>query len=85
MGTNKRTEEEQKDLIFDFYSKWQNSITSDCTQTNFLKFYEQVLKWYMDYYKEKTNEIGEEMVKVFKNLVEVFCCFFVRVYGIAVY
>ena len=70
METNKKTEEEQKDLIFDIYLKWQNSTNSDCTQTNFLKFYDQILKWYKNYHPKILNNMGEEIVKVFNKLIE---------------
>jgi hypothetical protein len=53
-----RTEEQQKDLIFDIFSEWQNSTYSDRTQTYFFQLCEQVYKWYKDYRPVKADDMG---------------------------
>jgi len=66
---HKRTEEEQKDLIFDIFSEWRNSTHSDRTQTYFFQLCEQIYKWYKDYRPKQVDSIGLEIATVINNFL----------------
>ena len=70
MKEHKRTEEQQKDLIFDIFSNWQTSTCSDRTQTYFLQLCEQIYKWYKDYRPNKADNMGLEITKVIDNFIK---------------
>ena len=65
-----RTEEQQKDLIFDIFLNWQNSTSSDRTQTYFLQLCEQIYKWYKDYRPQEKDNMGLETTKVIDNFLK---------------
>jgi hypothetical protein len=69
MAVYKKTEEQQKDLIFDIFSQWQNSTYSDRTQTYFLQLCEQIYKWYKDYRPKKADDMGLEISEVINNVM----------------
>jgi hypothetical protein len=64
-----RTEEQQKNLIFDIFSKWQNSMNSDRTQTYFLQLCEQIYKWYKNYHPKEIDDMGMEIANVINNFI----------------
>jgi len=66
---HKRTEEQQKDLIFITFSEWQNSTHSDRTQTYFLQLCEQIFKWYKDYRRKEAENMGLEIATVINNFL----------------
>ena len=69
MEKPQKTEEEYKDLIFDIYSNWLNSINSDRTQTYFMQLSGTVFKWYKLFRPKDADEMGLEIANVIKNFI----------------
>jgi hypothetical protein len=66
----KRTEEQQKDYIFDIFTKYRNEITSERLQVYYLDLCEQVYRWYRDYLFIDVDEIGLEITKVIDRFIK---------------
>ena len=64
MKEHKRTEEQQKDYIFDIFSKCNNETASSRLQVYYPTLCEQIFIWYRDYLSINVNKIGLEISKV---------------------
>jgi len=72
MAVHKRTEEEQKDLIFDIFSQFRDDIHSDTDGKKYLQLCEQVNKWRRDYpflerndfFKKNFDNMGMEIIAI---------------------
>ena len=62
MKEHKRTEEQQKDYIFDIFSKCYNETASSRLQVYYPTLCEQIFIWYRDYLA--VNKMGLEISKV---------------------
>jgi hypothetical protein len=70
MEGRKRTEEQQKDYIFDIFSKCHCETTSSRLQVYYPTLCEQIYKWYRDYLSIDVDKIGLEITKVINRFVK---------------
>jgi ribosomal protein L13E len=67
---HKRTEEQQKDLIFDIYSKWREEPSNDRLFNYYRDLCKQIYLWCKSYYR-KIHNMGEEIavvtIRIMKN------------------
>ena len=67
METNKKTEEEQKDIIFDIYTKCQKETDSDRSQVFIGQLWDLIFKYNR---KLKKDDMGREIFMVVRRLVK---------------
>lgn len=70
MREHKRTEEQQKDYIFDFFSKCRDEPVSDRKQVYFPELCIQIYKWYKDYLSIDVDKMGLEIAKVIDHFIK---------------
>jgi len=66
----KRTEEEQKDLIFNIFSQWREEPSTDRDLLYYQQLCKQIFLWCKDYLFKKTDNMGEEIAVVTKRIME---------------
>jgi len=67
---HKRTEEQQKDYIFDIFSKCHSETSSSRIQVNSSILCEQIYLWYRDYLSFDVDKIGLEITKVISRFTK---------------
>ena len=70
MKEHKRTEEQQKDHIFNIFSKCHSESTSGRLQVYYPELCEQIYLWYRDYLNIDVDKTGLEIVKVINRFVK---------------
>jgi hypothetical protein len=65
-----RTEEQQKDLIFDIFAKCRGETAPARLQAHYPSLCEQVFLWYRDYLPVDTDGMGLEIAKVISRFVK---------------
>ena len=70
MKEYKRTEEEQKDYIFDIFLKCHTETASSRLQMYYPTLCEQIYKWYRDYLSIDVDKMGLEITKVINRFVK---------------
>ena len=70
MKNHKRTEEQQKDYIFDIFSECRSETVSDRRQVYYPILCEQIYKWHRDYLLIDVDERGLEIANVIKRFLE---------------
>ena len=69
MEKHKRTEEQQKEYIFDIFSKCHGETTSSRLQMYYPILCEQIYRWYRDYLSIDVDKMGLEIARVIKRFV----------------
>ena len=69
MKEHKRTEEQQKDYIFDIFSKCHSETASGRLQVYYPTLCERIYKWYRDYLSIDVDKMGLEIAKVINRFV----------------
>jgi hypothetical protein len=67
---NKRTEGQQKDLIFDIFSKCHSETASGRLQVYYQTLCDQVFRWYRDYLSTDVDKMGLEIAKVIRRFIK---------------
>jgi len=68
---HRRTPEQQKDYIFDIYSKWLAESLSDHFLIHYQRLLEQIYIWCKDYsFKKDIDNIGEEITVVVRGIMK---------------
>jgi len=67
---HKRTEEQQKDLIFDIFSKCHSETASGRLQVYYPTLCEQIYLWYRDYLLIDVNKMGLEIANVINRFIK---------------
>jgi len=67
---SKRTEEQQKDYIFDFFSKCHSETESNRLQVHLSILCEQIYLWYRDYLSIDVDKMGLEITKVVNRFIK---------------
>jgi len=67
---HKRTEEQQKDYIFDIFSKCHSETSSSRIQVNSSILCEQIYLWYRDYLSFDVDKMGLEITKVISRFTK---------------
>jgi uncharacterized membrane-anchored protein YjiN (DUF445 family) len=67
---HKRTEEQQKDYIFDIFSKCHKETTSGRLQVYYPTLCEQIYLWYRDYLSIDVDKMGLEITKVINRFTK---------------
>ena len=70
MKEHKRTEEQQKDLIFDIFSKCRSETAVSRLQVHSSSLCEQIYLWYKDYLPVDIDKMGLEIVKVISRFTK---------------
>lgn len=70
MKVRKRTEEQQKDLIFNIFSKCQNESASSRRQIHYSVLCEQIYRWYKDYLSVDVDKMGLEIAHVINRFLK---------------
>ena len=70
MKERKRTEEQQKDYIFDIFSKCHSEAASSRLQVYYPALCAEIYKWYKDYLFVDVNKMGLEIVKVINRFIK---------------
>ena len=70
MKEHKKTEEQQKDLIFDTFSKCRIETASVRLKDYFEKLYKQIYFWYKDYLNIDVSKIDLEIAEVIHRFIE---------------
>ena len=70
MKERKRTEAQQKDLIFDIFSKCQSEAASSRRQIHYLVLCEQIYRWYKDYLCVDVDRMGLEIANVINRFLK---------------
>jgi hypothetical protein len=66
----KKTEEQQKDCIFDIFTKCQSETASGRLQVYYPELCEQIYRWYRDYLSIDVNKMGLEIAKVINRFIK---------------
>ena len=66
----KRTEGQQKDFIFDIFSKCQSEAASSRHQMHYTMLCEQIYRWYKDYLCVDVDRMGLEIANVIKRILK---------------
>jgi len=66
----KRTEEQQKDYIFDIFSKCHGETASGRLQVYYPTLCEQIYLWYRDYLSIDVDKMGLEITKVINRFIK---------------
>jgi hypothetical protein len=67
---HKRTEEQQKDLIFDIFSKCHSETASGRLQVYYPTLCEQIYLWYKDYLCVDVDKMGLEIANVINRFIK---------------
>jgi len=67
---HKRTEEQQKEYIFDIFSKCYNETVSSRLQVYYPTLCEQIYLWYRDYLSVNVDKMGLEIAKVINRFTK---------------
>jgi len=67
---HKRTEEQQKDRIFDIFTKCQSETASGRLQVYYPTLCEQIYLWYRDYLSIDVDNMGLEISKVISRFIK---------------
>jgi len=67
----KRTEEQQKDYIFDIFSKCRIETASNRLQVHLSILCEQIYLWYRDYLAIDVDKMGLEITKVVNRFIKI--------------
>ena len=70
MKEAKRTEEQQKDYIFDIFSKCHSETASGRLQVYYPTLCEQIYLWYRDYLSINVDKMGLEITKVISRFTK---------------
>ena len=70
MKGHKRTEEQQKDHIFNIFSKCQSETASGRLQVYFPVLCEQIYVWYRDYLSIDVDKMGLEITRVINRFIK---------------
>jgi len=70
VAVHKRTEEQQKDFIFDIFNKCRNETVSSRLQVNYQILCEQIYIWYKDYIFFDVDNIGLGITEVIKHFID---------------
>jgi hypothetical protein len=65
-----RTEEQQKDMIFDTFSKCRSETEPARLQVYYLKLCVEVYSWYKDYLSKNVDKMGLEIAKVISQFIK---------------
>jgi hypothetical protein len=69
VAVHKRTEEQQKDFIFDFFSKCRSETVSDRIKV-YQTLSDQIFRWYRDYLFIDIDEMGLAVAQVIKRFLK---------------
>ena len=70
MKEHKRTEEQQKEYIFDIFTKCNSETAPSRLQVYYPTLCEQVYRWYRDYLFIDVNKMGLEITKVINRFIK---------------
>jgi DNA-directed RNA polymerase specialized sigma subunit len=70
VAVRKRTEEQQKDYIFDIFSKCHKETASNRLQVYYPTLCEQIYLWYRDYLSFDVDKMGLEITKVINRFTK---------------
>jgi len=70
VAVQKRTEKQQKDFIFDIFTKCCNETVSTRLQVYYPLLCEQIYRWYKDYLSIDVDKMGLEIANVINRIIK---------------
>ena len=70
MKSQKRTEDQQKDIIFEIFTKCHSETSPDRLQIHYPMLCEQIYKWYRDYLYIDIDRMGLEIATVINRFLK---------------